>query len=202
MLYLISSGKYMKVGYVKSEYTFIKRMKQYVCHNPNFTLVGIIEGGLDKEYQFHKMFVTERFFRSEFYEFDNGVYNDFINDKSFKSVNIEEIFGKIDKDKKEKRELKRIEKKELFEAERIKRKYGKKRSNIEKLFKNIYKDLKLQVGNTYCAIKMKEELKDIYNKYRLNKIPKLSNLYEVKKTTKRENGKIVKAYRIIGYKFK
>ena len=46
MLYLIKSGKYLKIGYAKD---VSKRLKDYYTHNPDYQLLDTSEGNLKME---------------------------------------------------------------------------------------------------------------------------------------------------------
>lgn len=41
MVYLIQSGKYLKVGYAEN---LMSRLKAYDTHNPDYQLLGVIDG--------------------------------------------------------------------------------------------------------------------------------------------------------------
>lgn len=52
MLYLIKSGKYIKIGYAKD---VLKRLKDYYTHNPDYQLLDTSEGNLKMEAFLHKI---------------------------------------------------------------------------------------------------------------------------------------------------
>lgn len=41
MVYLIQSGKYLKIGYAEN---LMSRLKTYDTHNPDYQLLGVIDG--------------------------------------------------------------------------------------------------------------------------------------------------------------
>ena len=51
MLYLIKSGDYYKIGYTDNMYI---RLKDYRTHNPDIHLIGMKEGTLEDESNYHK----------------------------------------------------------------------------------------------------------------------------------------------------
>lgn len=53
MLYLIKSGDYYKIGYTDNMYI---RLKDYRTHNPDIHLIGMKEGTLEDENNYHKEF--------------------------------------------------------------------------------------------------------------------------------------------------
>ena len=53
MLYLIKSGNYYKIGYTDNIYN---RLKEYRTHNPDISLIGVKEGTLEDESNYHKEF--------------------------------------------------------------------------------------------------------------------------------------------------
>lgn len=54
MLYCITSNGSIKIGYTEDLRTFSKRLQLYRTHNPNFSIVGIIEGTRKDEQEWHK----------------------------------------------------------------------------------------------------------------------------------------------------
>lgn len=73
MIYLITDGKYLKVGYT----TNIKsRMKQYATHTNNFRLLSYKEGGTADEEFLHKL-LNKYLVRDEWFEYSDDVISTF-----------------------------------------------------------------------------------------------------------------------------
>lgn len=53
MVYLIQSGKYLKIGYAEN---LMSRLKAYDTHNPDYQLLGVIDGDKTVEKEIHNKF--------------------------------------------------------------------------------------------------------------------------------------------------
>lgn len=53
MVYLIQSDKYLKVGYAEN---LMPRLKAYDTHNPDYQLLGVIDGDRTVEKEIHNKF--------------------------------------------------------------------------------------------------------------------------------------------------
>lgn len=56
MVYLIQSGKYLKVGYAEN---LMSRLKAYDTHNPDYQLLGVIDGDRTVEKEIRREFRGE-----------------------------------------------------------------------------------------------------------------------------------------------
>ena len=57
MLYLIKSGKYMKIGFTDN---LRSRMDSYKCCNPDFELLCISDGSMWEETEWHRKYTTDK----------------------------------------------------------------------------------------------------------------------------------------------
>lgn len=71
----------MKIGYSQDLDNLCKRMKLYLCHTPDFYLVGICDGDVDKEYEYHNLYKQMQ--RNEYTLFDKLTVKLFIKEDSF-----------------------------------------------------------------------------------------------------------------------
>lgn len=202
MLYLISSGKYIKVGYVEDELALSKRMKSYITHNPNFSLIGIANGDKNKEKYYHNFCGYKRINGSEFCEFNKEVVIRFLSEPSFKRINLQEATSMKPFLEENEKILNEINK--LFDGRGLNDFIRKKRNKNEKykIYKEVYEKIDLKIGEAYSSSYISSKLNEIYSDYGIDSAARVYDFWEYATTTKRENGKIVKAYRIIGYKFK
>lgn len=77
MLYLIKSGNFFKVGFSKRT-VLQKRIEFYVTCNPDFEIVGLKNGTLKEEKEYHKCFNTLGLGFSdgrEWFKYNEGVFN-------------------------------------------------------------------------------------------------------------------------------
>lgn len=81
MLYLITSGNYMKIGYSQDLDSLCKRMKLYLCHAPDFYLVGVCNGDVDKEAEYQNLYRQKQ--SNEYTLFDDCIVKLFIKEESF-----------------------------------------------------------------------------------------------------------------------
>lgn len=81
MLYLITSGNYMKIGYSQDIESMCRRMKLYLCHAPDFYLVGVCDGDVDKEFGYHQLYKQKQY--NEFTLFDDYIVSLFVSEDSF-----------------------------------------------------------------------------------------------------------------------
>lgn len=95
MLYLIKSGKYVKIGYAKD---VSKRLKDYYTHNPDYQLLDTLEGNLKTETFLHKILKpyqhrTEWFYNvPEIYDIWNNYKQTIIDYKSIPTIlSLDEI---------------------------------------------------------------------------------------------------------------
>lgn len=95
MLYLVKSGKYVKIGYAKD---VSKRMKAYSCTNPDYQLLDTSEGNLKMETFLHKIlkpyqYRTEWFYNvPEIYDIWNDYKQTIIDYKSIPTIlSLDEI---------------------------------------------------------------------------------------------------------------
>ena len=73
-LYLIKSGKYLKIGYTNN---LDSRLKSYQTHNPNYQLLFIREGTQSDEYFLHKIFEKYRINNTEWMVYKEDIINTF-----------------------------------------------------------------------------------------------------------------------------
>lgn len=95
MLYLVKSGKYIKIGYAKN---VEQRMKAYSCTNPDYQLLDTSEGNTKMEAFLHKVlkhhqYRTEWFYNvPEVYEIWNDYKQTIIDYKSIPTIlSLDEI---------------------------------------------------------------------------------------------------------------
>lgn len=99
MVYLIKSGKYLKIGYTQNVET---RMKVYNTYNPDFTLIDVIEGDEKLEKLLHKLFKDFKLDnRTEWFHADQFIINAWnsLKENNFIQLDLEQtISGKINID--------------------------------------------------------------------------------------------------------
>lgn len=69
MLYLIKSGKYLKIGYTDN---LEQRLQEYNIHNPNYSLLDTCYGTLQDEQKIHKIINTYRY-KNEWFHYSNKI---------------------------------------------------------------------------------------------------------------------------------
>lgn len=88
MLYLIQSGSFYKIGYTTN---LRRRMAQYKTHNPNILLLGLKEGTLLDEQQYHQRF-SEFKYQTEWFRLPKYVLEELINEFNvYQLINVHNI---------------------------------------------------------------------------------------------------------------
>lgn len=74
MIYLLKSGKYLKVGYASN---LKKRMEMYNTHNPNYELLCFSEGTQQDETKWHNRYKPTR---NEWLDFNQNLIDEFVKE--------------------------------------------------------------------------------------------------------------------------
>lgn len=96
MLYLLESTKYFKIGFTENLDTLQTRMQSYRTHNPEFSLIGVKDGDVYEEKEYHLEFEGDRIKGTEWFLLNKNI--EYLKD-IFKPI---DIFKKQFKTKSEK----------------------------------------------------------------------------------------------------
>lgn len=203
MLYLlISNNKYMKVGYTSDEFSLRNRMMSYINCNPDIVLIGTIEGDMNKEKQFYRMenYVPIKYTR-EFAPIHKDVLRRFINDETFVERNIDDVlnFSKsslVDK-------ICELKKKGNSIIYLLKDGY-KNCDYRNMIYENrdfIYRQLCFETGKIYLRSYISSRMRDTYDSIGIKVKPKITDLFIVKPTSKRDGNRILGAFKVLERKY-
>ena len=88
MLYLIKSGKYIKIGYTQN---LEKRLKEYSTHNPDYEILDTRKGTRSDETYLHKLLSKYRVDKTEWFSYSNYIIKVF---KEYKPYKLDQEYAK------------------------------------------------------------------------------------------------------------